>query len=343
MKLDANQNKIDSDSMRILVIDDTRLSQHVIQQRLMDNGYTTIEFAESARDIRHRIKHYEPHVIILDWMMPGINGLSLTKMIRAQDKVNKTHTYVLMVTGKDSEAAMVQAFREGVNDFIAKADVAAQLAPRMIRATGVLNDWLRMQSQLDTMTDRLRNQAKLITVDPVSQLPSRQSFATYFNNALNGANSRNYGLTSLLICIANYTQLAQKLPPKALNQVVKLFSDKLSKQLRPTDFVARTDTAEFVALLQTTKDCDINTLDRIERALDKLSLKTKDGFHILEVKTASAKILTDAFAESWSEADLRHHLSGIARASLPISSRIRCEWPEVETREHSVTEYLFSD
>jgi len=329
--------------LRVLVVDDTRLTQHVINQQLHVGGYRQIKFAESPKEVREAIDQFHPHVIILDWMMPQVNGLSMTKMIRAHDRTTKFHTYVLMVTGKDGQDAMMQAFQEGVDDFIAKADVATQLLPRMLRADRFLNQWLQQNRQMTVLQERVQQQQQLITVDPISRLPTQQGFTLFFGKAIDTATSRNKGLSCLLLNITNIEQLKHVNTQQANQKLIQLFVDRLQRQLRVGDYVARTGTAEFTMLFQHEKNMEIPTLDRLEKSLNKLSLKTKDGFQTIEVKTAAATLLTDTFTEEWNVVNLQDFLREVILNELPLLNRIRHSWPTAkQTTQQTYDDYLFT-
>ncbi len=318
---------ITTDSLRALIIDDTRLSQHVIQQQLLEGGYTQVRCIDSPKEIRTQIENFVPNVILLDWMMPSVNGLSITRMIRAQDKIKQTHTYVFMITGKDDKESMSLAFQEGVDDFIQKADVATQLIPRMIRAQRMLNQIAAQRHQIELLMHQVAQQKKLMTLDPVSQLPTHRGFTSAFTKAIDSACARNYGLSCMLIHVENYHILKTKLPLPTLHRVVQQFSEKLVKLFRPSDYIARTDVDEFVVLMQHSQQDSISSMDRIERSLNNFALKTKDGYHIINVSTACAKLMTETFTEEWDEVELRLHLRQMAEQNIPLSNRLRLIWP----------------
>ncbi len=102
----------------ILVIDDdssigiltkARLSSHdKYKVVLASNGYDGIKFA----------RNNNPALIILDWVMPGINGLDVLKQIKSNP--NTAHIPVLMLTGKNLIGEIEEAFDAGATDYITK-------------------------------------------------------------------------------------------------------------------------------------------------------------------------------------------------------------------------------
>ena len=343
MNTTANKDAITAQTLRALIIDDTRLSQHVIQQQLLEGGYEHIRCIESPKEIRHHIETFAPNIILLDWMMPGVNGLSITRMIRAQDKIKQTHTYVFMITGKDDQESMMQAFQEGVDDFIPKSAVSTQLIPRMLRAQKMLNQFYFQRQHINALTLQVAQQKRLMTLDPVSKLPTHRGFQMAFNKAVDSASARNHGLSCMLVQISNYQDLKNRLPTPPLHRVIQHFTERLLKLYRPSDFVARTGVDEFAILMQHGKD-QITSLDRVERALDNFALKTKDGYHIIEINTANAHLQTETFADEWNETQLRQYLRRSAQDAIPLSNRLRLTWPHEDPigRTQHMEDYIFA-
>lgn len=339
-----NKKLLANQSIRVLIVDDARVSQHIIQQHLLDAGYKHIQCVNSPKEVREHIAHFAPQIIILDWMMPEINGLSLTKTIRAQDKVKNTHTYVLMITGKESQKAMMQAFQEGVDDFIGKADVASQLIPRMLRAQRTLTEWHERQALIGVLRNHLQEQKQLITIDPISQLPTLLGFKDQFSKSIETASARNQGMSCMLIHISNYEKLRNSVQPLAMQRIIRMFVEKVAKYVRPSDYLARTSAHEFTVIFLHDKGAEISTLDRIERGLNQVSLKTKEGFHTLEVRTANTSIVVDTFAEHWDNLELRHFLRQTALEKIPLVNRLHQEWPQnTEKRNRSMEDFIFTD
>ena len=105
--------------MKVLIIDDERNVRTMLSEMVKLWGYEVILAAdgESAWKILQIIK--EPVVVLLDWIMPGIDGVELCKWIKQSEKTS--HTYVIMLTGQKSDVDnIVIGFNAGADDFLAK-------------------------------------------------------------------------------------------------------------------------------------------------------------------------------------------------------------------------------
>jgi two-component system phosphate regulon response regulator PhoB len=107
---------------RILVADDAAMLR-ILASRSLD-GHRTFE-AGDGHEALALIQEHRPHIVILDWMMPGLSGIEVTRAIREDPDLARI-TVVLM-TGQGSFDAENEAREAGVDHFIAKPIMPRQL------------------------------------------------------------------------------------------------------------------------------------------------------------------------------------------------------------------------
>ena len=103
---------------RILIIDDETLNREIIRESLSDDdGYLCAE-AEDGEQGLAMLGDFRPDIILLDIMMPGLDGYEVCRRIRA----NKRHrfTKVIMVTGRGRSQDCLAGYRSGADDYIIK-------------------------------------------------------------------------------------------------------------------------------------------------------------------------------------------------------------------------------
>ena len=101
----------------ILIIDDDVISRRVLDTRLRATGCRVVQ-AENGREGLSRARQERPDLIVLDWMMPEMDGPEFCTMLKADDVLKATH--VIMLTAKGETASLVKAFESGADDYIAK-------------------------------------------------------------------------------------------------------------------------------------------------------------------------------------------------------------------------------
>ncbi len=105
----------DGSRARILVVDDDEGVTSVVKRALERDGYD-VATASSADEALHLMPEYRPDAFVLDILMPGTDGLTLAKRIRAE----RPDTGILMVTAKDAAADQITGLDAGADDYLVK-------------------------------------------------------------------------------------------------------------------------------------------------------------------------------------------------------------------------------
>lgn len=109
-----------------LIVDDSK-SARLVLQRLLARIHVSVDTAESAEEALAFLEHRQPDIIFMDHMMPGMDGLEATQMIRANPKTSRIPT--IMYTSKDGEDYFRIALQKGANGVLCKpADQEAVMA-----------------------------------------------------------------------------------------------------------------------------------------------------------------------------------------------------------------------
>lgn len=127
----------------ILVVDDDARLAALLKQFLSDNGYR-VSVAETADDARKKMAGLAFDLMVLDRMMPGEDGLSLAKSIRADQIANKTKP-ILMLTAMAETGDRIDGLEAGVDDYLTKPFEPREL---LLRIEAILR-----RSKQDTVED----------------------------------------------------------------------------------------------------------------------------------------------------------------------------------------------
>src|SRR5207237_9072701 len=101
----------------ILVVDDDRNLRKIIQTNLELAGYE-VTAVPNAADALHTLEVLRPDLVVLDVMMPAMDGYELAKRIRAQPA--NTHAPIIMLTAKGEIEDKLAGFEAGIDDYITK-------------------------------------------------------------------------------------------------------------------------------------------------------------------------------------------------------------------------------
>ena len=102
---------------KVLIVDDSPTEVHVLQSLLEKNGHEVV-VANSGEEGIVVAKDTLPDVVLMDVVMPGMNGFQATRQLSKQAETS--HIPVIIVTTKDQETDKVWAKRQGATDYIVK-------------------------------------------------------------------------------------------------------------------------------------------------------------------------------------------------------------------------------
>jgi CheY-like chemotaxis protein len=118
---------------RILVVDDSKVDQHLVGSLLEQMKDVTIVFAGDGREALAQMAKDLPDLVLTDLQMPGMNGLELVGAIR--------HSYagvpVVLMTAHGSEDVAAAALRRGAASYVPKRDLASHLVETTERVLAV--------------------------------------------------------------------------------------------------------------------------------------------------------------------------------------------------------------
>ncbi len=114
--------------MRIVLADDSDVTRRILSAALARFGHEVIAVADGEQAWAAYEQH-RPPMMILDWQMPGLDGLDVTRRIRGAPE--GADVFVLMVTGRDAASHLTDALAAGVDDYLSKPATAEHLAARV--------------------------------------------------------------------------------------------------------------------------------------------------------------------------------------------------------------------
>lgn len=131
--------------MKILVVDDDRLTVSALEQLLQRHGYSRVMGITDSRTALETCSSFDPDLILLDLIMPDVDGFEVLEALRSDG--SERFLPVVVLTGDDSEEAKARALEVGATDFLVKpvSQTEALLRIRNLLETRRLNVVLRNQ------------------------------------------------------------------------------------------------------------------------------------------------------------------------------------------------------
>jgi len=151
--------------MRVLVADDEATSRHLIQTVLTGWGFEVLLAAEGGEALDILGASSPPEIVLLDWMMPGADGLEVCRRIRAA-KPHAT-TYIILVTARGGLENVVQGLEAGADDYLTKPFDPRELRARLragVRIVQLQGALLERYRQLEESLKRVKQLQGLLPI-----------------------------------------------------------------------------------------------------------------------------------------------------------------------------------
>lgn len=123
-------------SLHVMYVDDMSVSRGLIQQALEEIGIANIQYEKDGATALRRLVAAPVHLVLSDYNMPGIDGLSLLEGLRNNRSTQKIG--FILITGRADREILTRGVNLGMNNFLVKPFSAQQLRIAMEKVVGPL-------------------------------------------------------------------------------------------------------------------------------------------------------------------------------------------------------------
>jgi two-component system chemotaxis response regulator CheY len=252
--------------MRILIVDDDRLSLRLLEHSLAEWGHDVVA-CHDGLEAWQRIEGAGVNVVISDWIMPGLDGLELTRLIR--ERLATPYIYVLLITSHEGREAFLTAMAAGVDDYLTKPLHLAELRARL--AVGA-----RVISLQDELRKALAVAEGLATTDALTGLLNRRTILEQGNSAYEQSRRQGYPLSVIMADIDHFKRVNDGYGHQAGDRVLAAIADALTSGIRRYDQIGRYGGEEFVVILPGCSGDEVTKVaERMRRAVELLEVTEK--------------------------------------------------------------------
>ena len=146
--------------MNVLIAEDDPVSRRLLEATLTKWGYGVVTCSDGAEAWRTLQREGTPPLVILDWMMPGMDGVEVCRKVR--ERPHDPLVYIILLTAKGRSEDVVAGLEAGADDYIVKPFDREELHARVRAGTRVLDlqqklaDRVRENAQLDMLAQTTR-------------------------------------------------------------------------------------------------------------------------------------------------------------------------------------------
>lgn len=226
--------------MKILVAEDDSLSRRLLARTLENWGHEAIA-ASDGREAWERFQAGDISFIVTDWVMPRMDGIELSRRIRASQS-RLGGAYIVLLTARDSLVDLAGGFDAGADDFIAKPFNQVELRARIQAGERMLD----LQRQLVNARQEME---LLALTDALTGLPNRRALMNHVATDEQRMHRESKPLGVVLLDVDNFKQVNDSLGHAAGDTVLRAVADCLQETVRGADHVGRWGGDEFLLLL----------------------------------------------------------------------------------------------
>lgn len=225
---------------RVLVVEDDDTTRRILFNVLQQWGYDVVLSKNGFEAWEILRQQRPPELVIVDWEMPGMDGIELCRKLRDQSR--DYYHYVLMVTGRSNKQDIVRARELGADDCLTKPFEPIDLKARL----GVGHRIVTLQNELIKSREEHREQAMK---DGMTGLWNRTAFLELIQHELERA-ARSHSCTGLLLLDLDHFKKVNDTYGHLVGDIVlRETAQRLKQAVRSYDFVGRYGGEEFFIAL----------------------------------------------------------------------------------------------
>ena len=252
--------------MKVLVADDEPVSRRLLESSLNRWGYDVLIAKDGLEASQILLSPDAPKMAVLDWMMPGIDGVELCREIRKYRP--EPYIYIVMLTGKRGQDDVIRGLEAGADDYVRKPFDPAELKVRLRTGKRILY----LQEHLISAREALRDQA---TRDPLTGLWNRAAILDIFNNELQRTRREGASLGIVVVDIDHFKRVNDTHGHQKGDEVLCSVSQAMAESTRRYDSVGRYGGEEFLIVLPGCDEANaVSHAERLRAAVSRVSVET---------------------------------------------------------------------
>jgi len=227
--------------VQALVVDDSVVYRKLIGDYLRSWGFGVTLAENGSAAWRILQQPDSPKLVLLDWVLPDLDGIELCKRIR-QAGLSGPYVYVILLTSKEGRQNMLEAMQAGADDYLAKPFDELELKARLLVGKRILD----LQDELVSARESMRHAA---THDSLTGLMNRGEILSMLERELERARREHNKLAVILSDIDHFKRVNDTLGHLFGDEALREIGRRLCAQLRVYDGVGRYGGEEFLIIL----------------------------------------------------------------------------------------------
>ncbi len=228
--------------MKILLVNSTKSFYNAVQQSIGDQGHKVTE-SEGTENAVEDIQSFDCDAVIVNWANEDFDIESLCRKIK---KIKRPrYLYVIVVTKRDKQDALIGIIKAGGDDFIFKPFGREELLARL----EITKHYIKLEN---SVKDSRKKVLKFVKEDHHTGLLNRRSLMDEVLKEMGRSSREMKFMSCIMTDISNFKDITEKYGAEAGDQLLFDFSTRLKSSCRPYDKLGRYGISNFIVFLPDT-------------------------------------------------------------------------------------------
>jgi two-component system cell cycle response regulator len=259
--------------VRVLIAEDDVASRSLLGRILTRWGYEVTSTADGVEAWRELQGRDPPRLAIVDWMMPGLDGVELCRRVREADATRPP--YIILLTAREGKHDVVIGLDAGANDYVGKPFDRDELHARL----EVGRRFIELNEKLLETQQALESLAR---TDALTGTMNRRAILERVHHEAVRAEREGHSLGLGVVDIDHFKRVNDTYGHGVGDHILQVLVSRALAAMRPYDGLGRLGGEEFLAVLPHTTSTQIRgVLERMRRAICESPVEVED--HHIEV------------------------------------------------------------
>jgi len=261
-----------NDKMHVLIVDDNPQNLKVLGNVLKQNTSYSLAFAMNGEEALEYIQKKLPDMILLDVMMPGLDGFQVCEALSKEAEV--ADIPVIFITAKSEPEDIIKGFKVGGVDYVTKPFNEAELLMRINTHMELKKSRDMLELKNKELTEAYEKIEYLALTDTLTGIANRRNITTLMGKEVSRS-KRNGATFSMIMCdIDFFKNVNDTYGHDTGDYVLCEVADIIQNNIRHQDIVARWGGEEFLVVLPETRVEDATSVaEKLRRTIEEKEME----------------------------------------------------------------------